>query len=51
MNYFLEVSPLSLENLQHIRFSSSVSSKMISYSSYMLLYALTKEGGNSYLCY
>lgn len=51
MNYFLEVPPLSLENLQQIRFSSSVSSEMISYSSYTLLCALTKEGGNSYLCY
>lgn len=51
MNYFLEVSPLSLDNLQHVKFSSCISSKMIRYSSYTLLPALTKLGHNSYLYY
>lgn len=47
MNYFLEISPLSLENLQHIKFSSCVSSKMMCYSSYRLLCAWTKDRGSS----
>lgn len=51
MNYFLEVSPLSLENLQQVKFSCCTSSKMICYSSYTLLGALAKQGGNSHLCY
>lgn len=45
VNYFLEVSPLSLENLQHIKFSSCVSFKMICYPSYSLLCAWTKDRG------